>query len=201
MSAIETVREWLENGDALPEESDSFFKMWVIINACYNEWYTVGDERRNEWRRVLHFGRDFNGAFRNLPIEHIKKFVIPECIGEGKLSEPPSKYVREASQTLKEKLGLRYECELCRPEKKSRCANDNIISYPFVEFEALMKILYQVRCNLFHGDKLESDEYQEERNKDLIKSGNIVLRDILNEVCRRGVPLQQSLALTVNTRV
>lgn len=187
MSAIETAREWLENGDALPEESDLFFKMWVIINACYNEWYTG-----REWKRVLQLGRDFNTAFQNLPVEHIKAFVIPECVGEGKLSAPPNPYVKKASKIIKEKLEPKYECTGCRREKKSQCDSVTEDSRTCMELAALMRILYQVRCNLFHGYKLESDEYQEERNKNLIKSGNIVLREILKEVCRRGAPSSTS---------
>jgi len=180
MSAAETIREWLEEGNALPDESDSFFKMWVLLNAYYNEAYN----ERDEWARVLHFGRDFNNVFSNLDGMNLSVFVVPECIGEGELAEKPNPYVKKASEVLKSKLGVSYNCEKCRGDKKQNCQNIRPGDYNFQDFEALMRILYQIRCNLFHGAKLDQNEYQSARNQKLVTQGNIVLRTILEEVAK-----------------
>ena len=46
-------------------------------------------------------------------------------------------------------------------------------------FEAI----YQVRCNLFHGNKLLSDE----RNQKLVEEGAAVILKVLNAWCSRMV--------------
>jgi len=46
--------------------------------------------------------------------------------------------------------------------------------------EALMRILYQIRCNLFHGDKIEyKNGEQADRNKFLVNIGNKMLEKVL----------------------
>ena len=180
MSAVETIREWLEKGNSLPDESDLFFKMWVLINAYYNEVYKEGEE----WKRVLHFGRDFGNIFGNLDRTNLGVFVVPECIGKGELAEPPNQYVKKASEVLKRKLGIIYNCEKCRGDKKQHCQNIPLDNHNFQDFEALMRILYQIRCNLFHGAKLAQNEYQKRRNQELVTQGNIVLKNILKEVAK-----------------
>lgn len=180
MSAVETIREWLEKGNSLPVESDLFFKMWVLINAYYNEVYN----EEYEWERVLHFGRDFGNILGNLNWDDLRVFVVPECIGKGELDKPPNPYVKKASEVLKGKLGITYNCEECREDKKQNCQNIPLGNYNFQDFEALMRILYQIRSNLFHGDKLAQNGYQNQRNQELVTQGNIVLRTILKEVAK-----------------
>lgn len=180
MSAAETIREWLEEGSALPDESDLFFNMWVLLNAYYNEVYN----EEHEWERVLHFGRDFNTIFSNLGRTILSVFVVPACIGEGELAEKPNPYVKKASEVLKSKLGVIYNCEECRRDKKLNCQDIRPGDYNFQDFEALMRILYQIRCNLFHGAKLDQNEHQNLRNQNLVTQGNIVLRTILEEVAK-----------------
>lgn len=44
--------------------------------------------------------------------------------------------------------------------------------YDFKELEALIRIVYQIRCNMFHGGKHgERDRFQMDRDKKLAKSG------------------------------
>lgn len=67
---------------------------------------------------------------------------------------------------------------------RSRIAKTSLGNYNFQDFEALMRILYQIRSNLFHGDKLAQNGYQNQRNQELVTQGNIVLRTILKEVAK-----------------
>lgn len=57
-----------------------------------------------------------------------------------------------------------------------------IANHRFQDFEALIRVLYQIRCNLFHGDKLDGNELQRSRNRELITNGNIILQKILEEI-------------------
>ena len=56
------------------------------------------------------------------------------------------------------------------------------MGYNFGSMEALIRILYQVRCNLFHGDKTEREEFQMGRNQLLVKIGDHITAAILNSL-------------------
>ncbi len=47
-----------------------------------------------------------------------------------------------------------------------------------------MRILYQIRCNLFHGAKLAQNGYQKRRNQELVTQGTIALKNILKGVAK-----------------
>ncbi len=155
--------------------------MWVLINAYYNEAYGEKDE----WKRVLHFGRDFGKVFGELDKIDVEVLVNPECVGGGMLTEPPNRYVKKASEVLRRKLGIADNCEKCRTSKKRRCRDIQPENYDFQNFEALMRILYQIRCNLFHGEKLDRDVNQQRRNHELVIRGDTILRRVLEEVARK----------------
>jgi hypothetical protein len=48
--------------------------------------------------------------------------------------------------------------------------------------EALLHIIYQIRCNLVHGDKIELTGEQGERNKELVKLANPIIEEILRNL-------------------
>ena len=47
-----------------------------------------------------------------------------------------------------------------------------------------MRILYQIRCNLFPGDKPELIGSQGVRNKELVRIGNEILTHILHQLAQ-----------------
>lgn len=110
--------------------------------------------------------------------------VKTECVGKGSLTETPSSWVKTATLQLRRKLGINVEsvCTTCRKEKRQECCEVKTEKSEFGSMEALMGILYQIRCNLFHGDKTEREEFQMERNKSLVRIGNRILTIILNSL-------------------
>ncbi|MCK5291415.1 MAG: hypothetical protein KAR39_05325 [Thermoplasmata archaeon] len=146
----------------------------------YNESYRENHDP--EIDKVLQFGRDHGNVFGRLDRTDLKAFIVPECVGEGGLTEPPNKYVKKASEVLRGELGIAYDCEKCRSDKKERCKGIQPANHDFQDFESLIRILYQIRCNLFHGEKLDPNEWQKKRNQKLVRKGNIALKIILEEV-------------------
>jgi len=107
--------------------------------------------------------------------------VALECVGEGRNSAQPNKYVRLATLYLRKEFQLYSNiCSNCK--KKDYCERDG--NNNFHKLDAIMRILYQIRCNLFHGDKPELIESQGVRNKELVRIGNEILTHILHQLAQ-----------------
>ena len=180
-----TIRNFLDPSIKFPSEFEILFKRWALLNSFYN---TYSDayfpNLGGDCKKVLNFGREFSSIFTKIEEDKIKVLIEPECVGKGKYDSKPDKYVKEATKQLRVELSLSNECENCRPEKKIRCDNLLDVAYLFDPFEALMRIIYQIRCNLFHGDKLVFEGKQYERNLRLIKASNSILATVLNEISK-----------------
>lgn len=97
---------------------------------------------------------------------------------------PPDSWVKTATIFLRKKLfNIPYECDdICRENKQCFCTQITEENYQFTELEALLRIIYQIRCNLFHGDKLEYSGFQEIRNRELVNLSNQIIKIILNRI-------------------
>ncbi len=178
-----TIRNFLDPSIKFPSEFEIFFKRWALLNSYYNTYSdTYFPNLGGDRKRVLNFGRKFSFIFAKIEENKIKVLIEPECVGKGKNGSKPDKYVKEATNQLRVKLSLSDGCANCSPEKKIRCDNLPDVTYSFDPFEALMRIIYQIRCNLFHGDKLVFEGNQYERNLKLIKTSNLILVRVLDEI-------------------
>ncbi len=72
-------------------------------------------------------------------------------------------------------------CDTCR-KKKDICNSDKIKNNEFEKLDAVMRIIYQIRCNLFHGDKSELNGPKGERNKHYVRIANEILLKILKSI-------------------
>lgn len=75
----------------------------------------------------------------------------------------------------------------CRNDKSSKgwCNEayaDQWTSGDHAAFKALMYIVRQIRNNLFHGNKLEIEEAQYKRNKELVQIAASITEVILNNL-------------------
>ena len=183
--AKNTIRRWLLSQNYPPEFQQFFFR-WTLLNQCYNE---ISDEL-SETGRVLEFGRK-NEKLINQPRSSTRailasaiRLVQDECVGDGRGESPPNSWVKTASMQLREKMNIDIAtiCKRCRRNKYLECQNIQLENYKFSPFEALSRIVYQVRCNLFHGDKSEYKGEQGRRNKDLVVASNIILDNVLKEI-------------------
>jgi hypothetical protein len=174
--AKETIRDWVSSIN-YPEEYQSLFKYWVLLNLYYNE---LSDEK-NEVDRVLSLGRAESYLFGAL-IDEASEIVRTECVGNGKLASAPDAFVKEATLHLRKTLKINSDeiCIKCRPDKKAACQQVTLKNYSFDDMEALIRIVYQIRCNLFHGDKTEvRDKFQMERDRELARLGSRIVQRLL----------------------
>lgn len=176
--ALEVINHYINNKKAYPDYYYDFFLQWSLINPLYN----ACSRYEKEVCRVIDFGKKIENLW-NVNIESLsKKLVALECVGVGKNGAQPNKYVRLATLYLRKEFQLNSNiCSNCK--KKEYCKPDGINN--FRKLDAIMRILYQIRCNLFHGDKPELMESQGERNKKLLRIGNDILTNILQQLTQK----------------
>ena len=123
----EGARSWLARAESSQDEFDRFMALWIAMNALYSEHQTESERRA------------------------ISDFVFSNGY---RLSEPQIRSILDHP-------GARYfETRVVRDVRGtgSDTAEDaavlkNTRRPPKPRLKALMMILYQVRCNLFHGNK------------------------------------------------
>jgi hypothetical protein len=175
-NAKETSKNWLLLND-YPKDFHAFFFQWTLLNLFYNEL----SQERSEMQRVLEFGRKYENLF-DLVKNAASDLMREECVGDGKNDQAPSSPIKIASLKLRTTLGIKqYDvCVKCRSSKRRACLTIRTKPYGYGNFEALMTILYQIRCNLFHGDKTEyRNGFQAQRNILLVSIGNRILEQTL----------------------
>ncbi len=176
--ALDTIKHYVKHGTDYPEFYHNFFTKWTLINPLYNACSTKKD---CEPRRITDFGEKNENLWDPAIEDYTKMLVRLECVGEGKNDLLPNEYVRTATLHLRRELHITDDvCSDCR--KKNTCDCSEMLNANFHKLDATIRILYQIRCNLFHGDKPELEGNQGERNKKLIKIGDRILTDILQNL-------------------
>ena len=175
----DNIKYWMDSG--FPREFLEFFFKWALLNLYYSKI----SNQKCEVYRVLDFGKKHEDLFDYVE-DHARELVKKECVGEGLEAAPPSRWVKTATLQLRRKLGIDTErvCATCRSEKRRKCCEVKTEEYEFGRMEALMRILYQIRCNLFHGGKTEWGRGQMKRNQCLVETGNKVVTIILEKLVR-----------------
>lgn len=171
--ALKVIKHYVRYKEEYPNYYYDFFFKWSLINPLYNAY----SNDISEGYRVKVFGKK-NSSLWNESIENYsKKLVSLECVGKGRNDAIPRDDIKQATLFLRKEFQINSDdiCRTCR--KIYSCTNQSLDD--FQKFEAIMKILYQIRCNLFHGDKPELNGAQGERNKKLVRIGNRILTNIL----------------------
>jgi len=171
------IRYWMDSG--FPREFLEFFFKWALLNLYYSKI----SNQKCEVYKVLDFGKKYEALFDCVKA-HAFKLVNDDCVGRGLEAAPPSRWVKTATLQLREKLGINTAdvCANCRSEKQQKCKGITTVKHDFGRMEALMRILYQIRCNLFHGGKTEWGRGQMERNQSLVRIGNQIVTIILEKL-------------------
>lgn len=145
-----------------------------MYNAC-------SDKSGCEPCRVIDFGKKNESLWSQDIEDYTKTLVSRECVGKGKNDALPDEFVRTATLHLRRELNIIVDvCSNCR--KINTCDRREISNANFHKLDATMRILYQIRCNLFHGDKPELDGYQGDRNKELVGIGDKILTNIFQSL-------------------
>lgn len=154
MKDLDIVKGWIDRANCEDDPYDKFISAYIALNFLYE-------------------GFDFNrsgGRTQKLTEREKMSLYMSRCCRELSIDpfEPTgcvSEYLN--SPVIDERLGH-------NARKWSTKEGDNI---------TLFKAIYQVRCNLFHGNKLLSDE----RNQKLVGEGAVVILKVLNALCPRMV--------------
>lgn len=177
VNAKKTIQNWINVSYNPPEIYKRFFIQWALVNLFYSANFP---EKNKEWDKLLNFGRNFSFLFNSVKDrQEVQVLIKEECVGRGILTSKPSKYVKKATLMLREIYGLSEGCINCREPKKQLCQNIPDVPNNFIPFEALIIIIYQIRCNLFHGEKLDIFEDQNSRDKKLVEASSSILDSIL----------------------
>ena len=187
------LRAALQPADLRLEQYDeyfSFIRKWVAFNRAYSE----VKEDKAEWQRVRAIANDLQAHWLEVaPLA--RQLASMECIGSKATRNrllKPDKWGKSAMLYLREFFKLAQGDDLancqfgaCRPEKKQLCDAvqfDRVTLNDWREHEmaALLHLVYQVRCNLFHGDKrLAAGDAQTRRDSDLIQVSSQILDCVL----------------------
>lgn len=125
-----------------------------------------------------------------------KKFAFDECVGSSKNPSYEQKQkIAKATMYLRYKVGFTNSegkipnCSTieCRQHKSSKGWCNKAYANQWTggdhaAFKALMYIVRQIRNNLFHGNKLEIEEYQYNRNKKLVQVAASITKVILDNL-------------------
>jgi hypothetical protein len=177
--------------DHLPPEYQSFFAKWMAFNTAYDE-LAKGKEKQ----KVLKVADQLQNRWPEIS-PAAKLLVSLECVGGKKIPNAwmlaPDLEVKSATLYLREALGITArsdppicQLETCRSEKQAACnmipvSRSSVDMWAGHELGALMRIVYQVRCNLIHGEKMLCGEgFQANRDRELVRLSDGIVDQILN---------------------
>ncbi len=122
------ARTWYNKAGCAEDPYDRFICLWFAFNALYNE-FLQGSER-NAIGELVYSNRytlsntSIHNILNSPCVEFFKQRIVRDCRGSG------------------------------RDTSESAAVLRNSAFYPKKKLYHLLRILYQVRCNLFHGNKM-----------------------------------------------
>jgi len=151
---VEIAQTWFEKANQAEDHYDRFVYLWFALNALYNEFFT-GSERKAISDLIYSDDYRLNNSkineILNIPeVEFFKNRIIRDCRGNGRDTCAYAAILKSNSYSHKKKL-------------------DN-----------LLKILYQVRCNLFHGNKM----FGRDSDDEVILHASTALRKVVESLLR-----------------
>lgn len=166
----------------LAPQYQTFLVKWMAFNRAYNE---LGLASNTDREKVLEYARGQEDMWDALS-DFARNLVSLECIGSERVAGnellQPHRYVKSATFYLREQLGLdKCPLKVCRPPKKQTlCASVPEVPWTGRKVAALLRLVYQVRCNLVHGDKmLMGRNPQTNRDYKLVRISEDVLDIVL----------------------
>jgi len=176
----------LDEGFRLSTSYQSFLIKWMAFNRAYND-LDLGVNGDRE--KVLAVGKRLQDHWGEVS-DLARQLVSLECIGservEGSDLLKPTKWMKSATLYLRERLNLvspadPRACEFaaCRAKKRELC-NEGSDPWHEQEMAALLRLVYQVRCNLVHGDKrLAGQDIQTNRDGQLVQISTQIVDRVL----------------------
>jgi hypothetical protein len=150
-SADEYARLWFGKAKNENDEVNKFIFLWISLNALYNEYYV-----RDEKKAI----KDF---IKKKYIDTItQKNEIESILNDENVSFFKERIIRNMRNITKSTM-----------ENAARLKNTTLSSPE--RLQELLMILYQIRCNLFHGEKWCDNTTDD----NIVKKGMEILLKIL----------------------
>jgi hypothetical protein len=195
LTELEAARQHAHLRSEQYSEYFSFIRMWIAFNRAYSELTT--QKEKDDRDKVLAIADHLQPHWQDIT-NIAKQLVSMECIGgedkdqTGNHLLQPNEWTKSAMLYLREYFSLAQNtnpdhCEFhaCRSDKKLLCntvkfTKASLSYWQGREMAALLRLVYQVRCNLVHGDKrLAAEDAQTVRDSDLIRVSSQILDHVL----------------------
>ncbi|NJO81505.1 MAG: hypothetical protein HC828_01240 [Blastochloris sp.] len=190
-------------GRAWPDEYSDFSSRWGYFNSIYNVLYP---RQQSEWYQIAQFSIDtrfvaiWHSAIANSePVRQLAKLA---CVGNGRSRFMPHPDVQIAHHVLRSISNVNTQL-ICQNDNKCRSrlargittcqatpwgtiqqnANTPNLAH-HTPLGATLRIIYQIRNNLFHGSKQEVTGPDFARNLDLVRSSADIMETLLLEIRR-----------------
>lgn len=150
------ARIWYNKAEAAGDPYDRFVCLWFAFNALYNE-FLQGSER-NAIGELIYSNRynfsntEIKDILKTPYAEFFKQRIIRDCRGSGRDTSESAAVSKSSDSSQKKKLNH------------------------------LLRILYQVRCNLFHGNKL----FGRDSDDQVVSNAAHALAGIMNAFLKFG---------------
>ena len=154
MKEVDIAKGWIDRANCEEDSYNKFISAYIALNFLYEGFdFNRSGERTKKLKEREKMSLYMLKICQELSID---PFCPIGCVSE---------YLK--SPVIDERLGH-------GAKKWSTQADDNM---------TLFRAIYQVRCNLFHGNKLLSDK----RNQKLVEEGAAVILKVLNALYPRIV--------------
>ena len=150
------------------------------------------------WKQIALFALDYQILWPK--VCHLAKPLASlPCVGISTSDVDPEERVRIATKTLREELKI-DAAKICDAKLANKCSQRKIrclqYSFPqspdpindknpdhakYTPLGAALTIIYQVRCNLFHGGKFEVSPPEWDRNIALVQKSNDFIHELLKQ--------------------
>ena len=178
------IRVVLSADFRLPRVYQTFVVEWLAFNRAYNE---IFPDLKKESKRVLAVGDELDKHWDEFS-DLASGLTSLECIGgrgrDGQDLLIPDKWVKSATLYLRDHSMVEVAEDVCTGcRKKEACRDVDCGEWGRSPMAALLRLVYQVRCNLIHGDKrLVGQGFQTDRDEVLVRTSTEILRRVLQRI-------------------
>jgi hypothetical protein len=132
-------------------------------------------------------------------MNEVRELAQQPCVGNGRKEFAPAEWIRVASGTLRSinQIDVKEVCQgkkchereqkgwdVCLKDAEGKVLQDtaNLDEAKLTPFGATLLIIYQVRCNLFHGSKTEMNGEEFARNQLLVGNSARIMAKLLEVI-------------------
>jgi len=172
------VNQWLEkadrySGDELFSVFDKFFTLYVVFNKLYAAAYHFSNSQMASQGKVRKLYGDRRAATAG-----VVQFLTPDTMNARFISNKEAQNaIQELSAIIRLQefhFSLDAASGMWKSEQDVKLADDLNSNDVDKRINAIVTILYHVRCNLFHGRK----QFVEEQKR-ILRPSNVLLRELI----------------------